>query len=73
LRTVDDLVGHFLAAMRGEAVHEDGVGLGARHQRFVDLEGLRQMCRFVPSLSPMGARLSVTAAIGAVPPAPDCW
>ena len=34
---VHDLVGHFVTAMRGEAVHEPRVGRGVRHQLGVDL------------------------------------
>ncbi len=37
LRSVEDGVGDFGVAMRGEAVHEDGIGLSVRHQCFVDL------------------------------------
>ena len=37
LRAVEHCVRDFGVAVRGEAVHEDGVGLGVRHQRFVDL------------------------------------
>ena len=40
LRAVEDGVGDFGVAVRGEAVHEDGVGLRVGHQRFVDLVGL---------------------------------
>ena len=32
LRAVDHLVGHLLAAVGGQAVHEDRVGLGLGHQ-----------------------------------------
>src|SRR5689334_10720539 len=39
LRTVDHLIGDFLAAMGGQAVHEDGITLGQRHQLAVDLIG----------------------------------
>ena len=35
--TVDDFVGDFFAAMGGQAVHEQGVFWGLRHQRRVDL------------------------------------
>src|ERR1700733_11798743 len=40
LRAVEDRVGDFGVAMRGEAVHEDGVRLGVGHEGFVDLIGL---------------------------------
>jgi hypothetical protein len=31
LRAVDDLGAHLLAAVRGQAVHEQGVGVGGAH------------------------------------------
>ena len=40
LRAVEDRVGDFGVAVRGQAVHEDGVRLRVGHQRFVDLVGL---------------------------------
>ena len=43
MRTIHDLVGDFLAAMRRQAVHKNGVGLGARHQPAVDLITLEQI------------------------------
>src|SRR6266700_810483 len=43
LRTVDHLVGDFLAAMRGQAMHEQRVGSCQRHQLGVDLIGLQQI------------------------------
>ncbi len=43
LRSVDHLGGHLLAAMRRQAVHEDRVGLGQRHQPLVDLVGLEEI------------------------------
>src|SRR5580693_2673814 len=43
LRAVDHLVGDLLAAMGRQAVHEDGVGLGARHQPRIDLIALEQV------------------------------
>src|SRR5579862_8458989 len=43
LRPVDHLVGDLLAAMGRQAVHEDGVGLGARHQPRIDLIALEQV------------------------------
>ena len=39
LRAVEDCVGDFGVAARGQAVHEDGVGRGFGHQRFVHLKG----------------------------------
>ncbi len=43
LRPVDDLVGHLLAPVGGQAVHEQRVGLGAGHQPVIDLVGLQQV------------------------------
>ena len=43
LRTVDHLVGHLLAAMGGQAMHEDGVRRRAAHQLAVDLIGRQQV------------------------------
>src|SRR6202171_419797 len=43
LRAVDHFVGDLLAAMGRQAVHEDGVGLGARHQPRIDLVALEQV------------------------------
>src|SRR5262245_29752950 len=40
LRTVDDLVGDLVAAMGGQAVHEQCIRLGQRHQPGVDLIAL---------------------------------
>ena len=40
LRAVEDGVGDLGVAVRGQAVHEDGVRLGVGHQLFVDLVGL---------------------------------
>ncbi len=40
LRAVEDGIGDFGVAVRGQAVHEDGIGLRVGHQLFVDLEGL---------------------------------
>ena len=39
LLAVDHLIGHFLAAMRGQAMHEDGARLGAAHEGGIDLIG----------------------------------
>ena len=39
LRAVDHFVGHFLAAMGGQAVHEERALLGVAHQRGVHLIG----------------------------------
>ena len=46
LRAVEDGVGDFGVAMRGEAVHEDGVGLSVCHEGFVDLIGLEDWGAF---------------------------
>src|SRR4051812_34138991 len=43
LRAVDHLVGDLLAAMRRKAVHEERLGLGARHQLRIDLIGFEQI------------------------------
>src|ERR1051325_6472463 len=43
LWTVDDIVGHFLAAMRREALHEDRVLFGARHQARIHLVGFQKV------------------------------
>ena len=43
LRAVDHLVGDLLAAMRGQAVHEDRIILGQRHQLRIDLIGLEHV------------------------------
>jgi hypothetical protein len=60
LRAVDHLVGDLLAAMGRQAVHEQRVGLGQRHQLGVDLIGLEQLWRCSPSLSPIETQVSVT-------------
>src|SRR5580704_17089519 len=39
LRAVEDGVGDFRAAVRGQAVHEGGAGLRVAHELIVDLEG----------------------------------
>jgi hypothetical protein len=39
IRRIDDLVGDLLAAVGRQAVHENGVLLGQRHEPAVDLEG----------------------------------
>src|ERR1700676_2313767 len=39
VQRVDDLVGHFLAAMRGQAVHESRMRLGELHERGIRLVG----------------------------------
>ena len=39
LRAVEHFVGDFSIAARGQAVHEDRMGSGFTHQRFVHLEG----------------------------------
>ena len=36
---IDDLVGNFLAAMCGQAVHEQRIGFGELHQSAIHLEG----------------------------------
>ena len=43
LRSVHDLVRDLLAAMGGQAMHEDRVLVGHAHQRAVDLIGLQQV------------------------------
>src|SRR5438067_2875952 len=43
MRPVHHLVSHFVAAMRRQAMHKNGVGLGARYQPFVDLIALEQV------------------------------
>src|SRR5438105_13526177 len=43
LRTVDHLVGDFLAAMGRQAVHEERITLGQRHQLGVDLIGSQEI------------------------------
>jgi len=40
---IDNSIRHFLAAMRGETVHEERVRRGFRHECFVDLVG-RKFC-----------------------------
>ena len=50
LRPIDDVSRHFRAAVRGQAMHEDGVFCGSFHDRRVDLIGLQQVhafCRFL--------------------------
>ena len=43
LRSVDHLVGNLLAAMRRQAVHEQCVRLGLRHQAGIDLVALEHV------------------------------
>src|SRR5581483_9174161 len=43
LRAVHHRVGDLLAAVRRQAMHEDRVRLGARHERRIDLIGLEQV------------------------------
>src|SRR6516162_6456768 len=43
MRTIHNLIGNFLAAMRRQAMHKNGVGLCARHQPAVDLITLKQI------------------------------
>ena len=43
LRAVNDLVGDFLAAVRRQAMHEQRVGLGLRHQAGIDLVSLKDI------------------------------
>jgi hypothetical protein len=43
MRAVDHFVGDLFAAMRRQAMHEDGVRLGARHQPRIDLIALEQV------------------------------
>ncbi len=43
LRAVDHLVGDFVAAMRGQAMHEQRVGFRQRHQLGVDLIRFQQI------------------------------
>ena len=43
VRTVHDLVGHLLAAVRGEAMHENGIRLGPRHEARIYLIALEQV------------------------------
>ena len=40
---VHHVVGDFVAAVRGKAVHEQRVRAGGGHQRFVDLDTARKM------------------------------
>src|SRR5260370_12938976 len=39
VQRVDDLVGHLVAAMRGQAVHESRMRLGELHERGIHLVG----------------------------------
>ena len=60
LRPVDDLVGHLLAAMRRQAVHEDRI----RRRRAISVEvtryGASRLCRLVFGSSDMLTQVSVT-------------
>jgi hypothetical protein len=60
LRSVDDLLGHFLAAMRRQAVHEDRVRRGLRHQFAGDRYGASMLCRFEFGSSDIDTHVSVT-------------
>lgn len=46
LRPVYDLVGHFVAAMRRQAMHEEGVRLGPAHESGVDAIGFQDLAPF---------------------------
>src|SRR5258708_13141675 len=48
LRTVDHLVGDFVTAMSGKAMHEQRVGFRQRHQLGVDLIRLQQIVAGLP-------------------------
>ena len=43
LRSIDDLVGNFLSAVRGQAMHEQRIGLGLGHQAGIDLVALENV------------------------------
>src|ERR1700730_15986408 len=51
LRAVDHLVGDFVAAMGGKAMHEQRVGLRQRHQLGIDLIWLEQIVEMLAVLS----------------------
>src|SRR5258708_12133494 len=64
VQRVDDLVGHLLAAMRGQAVHESRMRLGALHERGIHLVGSEyrgtfRLFLFVAPARP-GTRLNLT-------------
>ncbi len=63
LRPVHDVGGHFLAAMRRQAMHEDGIFGGLLHQRRIDLVGLQQVWRLTASASCMETQASVTTQV----------
>jgi hypothetical protein len=60
MRPVGHFIGDFLAAVGGQAVHDDGVRIGFSHQPGVDLVGREDRSRFFVSASwPMLVQVSV--------------
>ena len=73
LRAVDHLVGDLLAAMRGQAVHEDRLRLGERHQLGIDLIGLEQIVAMLAVLVAHRHPGVGDDAIGAATAASGSW